>query len=131
MSAIRTNSVRRTGYDHFEPDASDDPQTQKRLRAHLEQLDYTAFAANREIVGQALGAVDTAHIQRLALAAANARAAWIRQAMTISEASHATPDQIERLYQARLAFEELAEAYEGLRRTIERGYLQLTAPPPR
>jgi hypothetical protein len=35
------------------------------------------------------------------------------------------PDQIARLTGARTAFDELAEAYEALRRMIERGYVAL------
>ena len=41
-----------------------------------------------------------------------------------AELAHA-PDQIARLATARIAYEELAEAYEGLRRMVERGYLTL------
>ena len=72
MSLIRTNSVRRTS-DHFEPEMSDDPHVQKRVRAQLEQMDYTAFAANREAVSHDVGPLDPARIQRLAVAAAHAR----------------------------------------------------------
>lgn len=132
MSAIRTNSVRRSGHDHFEPDVSDDPQVQKRLRAHLEQIDYTAFAANREFLAHVIGPVDTDKVQRLAVAAAHARAAWVKEAFAMSEgATPPTPAQIQRLAAARMAFEELGEAYEGVRRMIERGYLSFQSLTPR
>jgi hypothetical protein len=126
MSTIRTSSIRRS-HEHFEPEVSDDPQVQKRLRAHLEQIDFMAFAANREALGQDMGVVDTAHIQRLAIATAHARAAWVRKAMAISESSKLpTPLLVQDLADAKAAFEELSDAYEGLRRMIERGYITFT-----
>lgn len=124
MSTTRTSSFRRAGADHFEPEISDDPQVQRRLRGHLEQIDYTAFASNREILAQALGTVDAQRFQRMAVAAACARASWVGAAMSLAEAGHAvTAEQVARLSQLRAAYEEMTEAYEGLRRMVERGYL--------
>lgn len=131
MSAIRTSSTRKTGYDHFEPQDFDDPQLQKRIRGYLEQIDYTAFAANREILGQTVGAIDTARLQHLAVAAAHARAAWVKQALVVSEGgASADMQQIDKLAHLRFAFDELSEAYEGMRRMIERGYLAFTPQTP-
>ncbi len=124
MSSIRTSSVRRTNYDHFEPEMSDDPAVQKRMRAQLEQIDYTAFAANREALGHDINVLDTAKVQRLAVAAAHARAAWVRKAMAISDSSVLpTAAQVDDLALARLTFEELTAAYDGMRRMVERGYV--------
>jgi hypothetical protein len=131
MSLIRTNSVRRTS-DHFEPEMSDDPHVQKRVRAQLEQMDYTAFAANREAVSHDVGPLDPARIQRLAVAAAHARANWVSKAMAISEnATLPNPGLINDLANARAAFEELSAAYDGVRRLVERGYVAVTAPSPK
>lgn len=128
MSTSRTNSFRRSG-EHFEPEVSDDPQVQRRLRGHLEQIDYTAFASNRDILGQALGQVDSHKFQRMAVAAACARAAWVGAAISAAEAGHAlSSEQVARIAQLRAAYEELAEAYEGLRRMVERGYLSYRQP---
>jgi hypothetical protein len=130
MSSIRTISARRLALDHFEPDLSDDPQAQKRLRAALEQIDYTGFASNREIVGAAVGVVNAQKIQRLAVCVAVARAAWVKESLAMSEIGHQLgPHPVEKLAQLRQAFEELAEAYEGLRRMIERGYVAYAVPP--
>jgi hypothetical protein len=124
MSSIRTNSVRRVALDHFEPDMSDDPQAQKKIRAQLEQIDYTAFACNRELLGQTVGPIDSHRVQRLAVSAAMARAAWIKESLAMADIGHQlAPHQIEKLAMMRQAFEELSEAYEALRRMVERGYL--------
>ena len=132
MSSMRTNSVRRMALDHFEPDTSDDPQAQKRLRATLEQIDYTGYACNKEIVGQTVGAIDTHRVQRLAVCVAAARAAWLKETLAMSDIGHQlAPHQVEKVAQLRTAFEELAEAYEGVRRAIERGYLHYTPLSPR
>jgi len=124
MSSIRTSSVRRVSLDHFEPDLSDDPNAQRRLRATLEQIDYAAFASNREIIAQMVGPVDTHRLQRLAVSVASARGAWLRETLAMSDIGHQlAPHQIEKVEQLRQAFEELADAYEGVRRAIERGYI--------
>ncbi len=125
MSLIRTNTVRRTG-DYFEPEMSDDPHVQKRVRAQLELVDYTAFVANREAISRDVGALDTAMVQRMAVSAAHARAAWVRKAMAISDSSALPNNQlIEDLAGARAAFEELTAAYDAMRRLVERGYVAL------
>jgi len=122
MSSIMTSSTRRSR-DHFEPQDSD-PQEQRRLRGQLEQIDYTAFVSNREVVGAMLPPLDTAMLQRLAVTTATARAKWVSEALRLSESgSPVTPDQTARMVAQRNAYEELAEAYEGLRRMVERGYI--------
>lgn len=124
MSTIQTSSYRRQR-DHFEPQDAD-PQDQRRLRGLLEQIDYSAFVANREVVGHMLPGLDPAVFQRLAVQTATARGKWVAEALRQSESgAPSTPDQIARLTSARTAYEELAEAYEGLRRMVERGYVAL------
>ena len=124
MSTSRTSSFRRSSGDHFEPQVSDDPQVQRRLRGQLEQIDYTAFASNREVLGQALGAADALKIKKMAVAVACARAQWVAEAMAASDLTPTlTVEQVTRLAHLRSAYEELAEAYEALRRMVERGYL--------
>lgn len=121
MSTIQTSSYRRQR-DHFEPQDTD-PHEQRRLRGLLEQIDYSAFIANREVIGQMLPGLDTGTFQRLAVLTATARAKWVSESLRQSESgAPSTPDQIARLTSARAAYEELAEAYEGLRRMVERGY---------
>ena len=127
MSSIVTNS-RRAATDHFEPEAHMDPQEQRRLRGHLEQIDYAAFAANREILGKALGQADLEKFQRLAVAAAHARCQWVAAAIALAESGHApSAAQIAHVTFKRQAFEELTEVYEALRRMVERGYVTYSA----
>lgn len=124
MATIQTTTYRRQR-DHFEPQDAD-PQEQRRLRGLLEQIDYSAFVANREVIATALPGLDAAVFQRLAVQTATARAKWVAEALRQSDSgAPSTADQIARLTSARTAYEELAEAYEGLRRMVERGYLTL------
>ena len=130
MSSMMTSSYR-SRRDHFEP-SDNDPQEERRLRGHLEQIDYTAFVSNREVIPQVMGLganhTEPAAFQRLAVAAATARARWIAEALRLSEAGHAVgPDEAQKLSGMRAAYEELSEAYEGLRRMVERGYLPYRA----
>jgi hypothetical protein len=123
MSVHRTQTMLRES-DHFMPDESNDPHAQRKRRGYLEQIDYVAYAANKAIIGKALGATDQKRFQRMAVAVAAARARWVSTALAATEAgaaiSHA---QIQQLTHLRTAYEELAEAYDALRRLIERGYV--------
>lgn len=124
MAIVQTQSYRRHS-DHFEPQDID-PQEQRRLRGLLEQIDYAAYVANRETVARVLTGVTTGTFEKLAVMTAAARTRWVAEAVRLAESgSPSTPDQIARLTAARAAYDELAEAYEALRRMVERGYLQL------
>jgi hypothetical protein len=123
MSSTVTNSLRARS-DRFEPQAELDPAEQRKLRGHLDQIDYAAYAANRAVVGQALGRVDLHAFERLAIAAAHARASWASAVLKMTEAGTAlTPEQVAQLAALRHAFGELTEAYDAMRRLVERGYL--------
>ena len=120
---------RRAPSDHFEPDDAVDPKAQRNLRGHLEQIDYAAYAANKKLLSGTLGAVEAERIQKLASAAALARTKWVVAALAISETGE-TPsrEQVAGLTHLRATYEELAGAYDGLRRMVERGYLSYEAP---
>ena len=112
--------------EHFEPEADLDPETQRRLRGILEKIDYTAFASNREVLGSALRAVEEDRLQRLAVAAAQARALWVSAGLEIADTGSApSPAEVERLAGLRDAYDEFSAAYEALRRMVERGYVKL------
>ena len=123
MSTMMTNSTRRVS-DHFEPEPGLDPAEQRKLRGHLEQIDYAAYAANRAVVAQALGRTELSKFERLAVAAALARTRWVAAALKMSEGANAlSPEQVAELATLRRGFEELTDAYEAMRRMVERGYL--------
>lgn len=123
MSTRMTNMRYATG-DHFQPDDNVDPKAQRQLRGFLEQIDYTAFAANKEVVGGVLSRAEAAQFQRLGLSAAQARARWVAAALVAAESGRApSREVVAELSAMREAYEELAAAYDALRRMVERGYL--------
>lgn len=123
MSSIVSNGSHARS-ERFEPEPALDPSEQRKLRGHLEQIDYAAFAANRAIVAKSMGRVELATFQHLAVAAAHARTRWVMAAATAANnATDLTQDQVAQLGVLRRAFEELAEAYDAMRRMVERGYL--------
>lgn len=131
MSSIMTAS-HRSRRDHFEP-SDTDPHEQRRLRGHLEQIDYAAFVSNREVIPQIMGLgadhTEAAAFQRLAVVAASARARWIAEALKLSESGQPIgAAEARKLTDLRTTYEELSEAYEGLRRMVERGYLPYRSP---
>lgn len=128
----QVSSYKRPSSEHFQPDESLDPQAQRALRGKLEQIDYIAYVSNREVINQALGKIEAQRFERLAVATAQARAEWAALALSVSQTGQApSPQQTMSLMQARTGYEELANAYDGLRRLIERGYAAYTAPPAR
>lgn len=130
MSVTVTHQARVRGEHHFEPEAALDPLEQRKLRGHLEQIDYAAFAANRQIIAQAMGRVSQETFERLATAAARARVQWTMEAAAMAAPSgQINPEQAERLAALRNAYEELTEAYEALRRMVERGYVSYQSGP--
>ena len=129
MSSI-VSSFKRPAFDHFEPQDDLSHTEQKKLRGQLEQIDVMAFASNKALVGQVLSRTDADQFQHLAVAVARARTEWISQALAISAtAAKPSRDQINQLHDFRIAFEELAEAYDGMRRMVERGYLPFRQSP--
>jgi hypothetical protein len=123
MSSRMTNS-RRAVVDHFEPDDAIDPKAQRQLRGQLEQIDYTAYAANKEVLAVVVGRADATKFAHLGLATAQARARWVALALAATEGGKAPgPHHIEEIGRLRTAYEELSEAYDALRRMVERGYL--------
>ena len=127
MSFTMTSTVRKVS-EHFEPEAALSPQEHRALRGHLEQIDYAAFAANREVMATEVGYADLERIQRLAVAAAHARGRWVAFAIAVSQKPGQTQEDITKLTALRRAFEELTESYDALRRLVERGYLPLRGP---
>ena len=66
----------------------------------------------------------------LAVAAAQARARWVAAAVALTEKPEApAPQAVAQLTTLRSAYEELTEAYEAMRRMVERGYLPYRAKP--
>jgi len=78
----------------------------------------------------ALGHADAQKFERLALAAAYARAKWVATAVATTESGRPpTSQDVENLAALRRAYEELTEVYDALRRMVERGYLPYSAAP--
>ncbi len=128
MSSV-VSSYRRGSSEHFEPEDNLDPHAQRQLRGKLEQIDYTAYASNREVIGHVLGRAEAKTFQRLGVAVAQARGQWVAMAVSATESGQPlTQMQIDRLSQLRRAYEELAEVYDAMRRLVERGYLPYTSP---
>ncbi len=123
---ISTHARRAT--EHFEPEPVLDTQTQRQMRGHLEQIDFAAFAANQELLARTIGNMELERFQRLAVAAAHARARWVAAALETADRLEApTPVEAARLAALRSAYEELSHAYDALRRMVERGYIAYRA----
>jgi hypothetical protein len=110
------------GHEHFEPEVDAPPAEQRQRKARLEAIDYAAFAANSSLLPGAVSPLDIEVFERLAVTTAAARSRWLSQGLALADARTPSPEAIAALAEARSAYEELAWAYEGLRRIVERGY---------
>jgi hypothetical protein len=130
MASIR--AMRGTAYadDHFEPEAALDPHAQRRIRGALEQIDYMAFACNRDVFAQLIANPTMEGFQKLAMATAKARGRWVSYALELANAGTTGPEKARELKLLRETYEELAECYEALRRLTERGYISVPAETP-
>jgi hypothetical protein len=82
------------------------------------------------VIPAALGGADAEKFQRLAVAAALARAQWVKEALAMAEnPTGFETRQVMRLAELRTRYEELSSAYEALRRMVERGYISYATPP--
>jgi hypothetical protein len=123
--------MRRVPADHFEPDGDVDAKAQRQLRGQLEQIDYIAYTANRSFLSTALGRADAEKFERVARATALARTQWVAAALTATDGDRApSQEQIHKLTHLRVAYEELTEVYDAMRRLVERGYLPYAAADP-
>jgi hypothetical protein len=121
MSAILTAPHAR---DHFEPEAALSPEEQRKLRGRLERVDYAAFAANVKVIRETLEPASSATFEQLASTTARARAKWVSATLAMAaQSASLTAEQIAELTTLRSAYEELSQAYEAMRRMVERGYL--------
>ena len=131
MSKTVTSNYRRVS-DRFEPDLVQSPADQRKLRGQLEQIDYTVFAANQAVAQKTIHHVSIEDFQNLALSASQARSAWVDAAMMVTRSrSPLSEEEVDRLGHLRCAYEELSEAYEAMRRMVERGYLQFRPAAPK
>ena len=127
----RVTLSRRSVNDHFEPDDNVDPKTKRQVHGHLEQIDYTAYAANRRVLSGTLASLEAEKLQKLASATALARTRWVVAGLALADVEpFPTSQQIKTLAELREAYEELTEVYEGLRRMVERGYITYVGPEP-
>jgi HEPN domain-containing protein len=113
---------------HLAPEESDPAFAQKRRR-FLDGLERAIAEANREIIGRTLApgegnCFERETFLRLAVRVAELRAHYIAEGLAVA-AGHPDPPAIERLAQARRAFEEMREVFEAVERVVERGYVDL------
>src|SRR4051812_36986727 len=107
----KVSGIWRGALDHFEPEEDGDSAVQRQLRGHLEQIDYTAYAANRKAL-TALGKADSGKFERLARSAALARTRWMASALAACDGDHPpSTEQIAEIAQHRHTYEELTEVY--------------------
>ncbi|GAB4175106.1 MAG: hypothetical protein OHK0024_12010 [Thalassobaculales bacterium] len=103
-----------------------DREHQRQLQKFIEDLEMAVFSANREIIGRVIPELNRDAFMRMALVVAEARAHYVKLALEVSATGHQPPQRdLERLHQARFAFEELLHGYEAAQRLIERGYTNI------
>jgi hypothetical protein len=110
-------------------DGSDDDLLLRRQQAFLQQIERVIRAANREIIHKHLPEISGDDVTRLAVVVAELRARYLEEAAKkMAERDQGVPPdsaEIARLAKAREHFDEVAHAFDALKRAIERGYVDL------
>ena len=105
-----------------------DHHAQMRLKGTLQQIDYSIFAANREIFQKEIPELDQETMIRFAVTVSEQRAAYVAKGLALARAGHAPSDaDIAELARLRQRYEELEAAFRATRRLIERGYSKVPA----
>ena len=100
-----------------------DPKARKELKSALRQMDLAVYAANQEIIGRVLPDLGQKEVVRFATVVAERRAQYVKEALRLTQITREpTTGEIATLANLRNGYEELAHAFEALRRVIERGY---------
>lgn len=102
-----------------------DRETRHELLRFQQELDAIIISANQQVLRKSLPNLSRDTITRLAVRVAELRGAYLAKALKVAVAQGA-PDTaaITDLHNARLAFDEIREAFEAMERVIERGYLK-------
>ncbi len=110
------------------PDGISDRQRLRAEQIFFEELEQGVRTANREIIGARIPELNKDKIHALAVMVGRLRASYLELAFQLCAAGDgAAPDAtiIEGLRARRRMFEEARDAYEALRRAVERGYIDI------
>lgn len=95
----------------------------------LDRLEVAVREANRAVLRERVPELNEPALMRLAIAVARLRGAYLAEALQLGHHhGQATPAEIDRLEQARRAFDEGVAAFEALERAISRGYIDIIEP---
>lgn len=95
----------------------------------LDRLEVAVREANRTVLRDRVPELNEAALMRLAITVAQLRGAYLAEALRLTDQSgQARQDGIDRLAEARRAFDEAVAAFEALERAISRGYIDITEP---
>ncbi len=110
------------------PDGISDRQRLRAEQIFFEELEQGVRSANREIIGARIPELNKDTIHGLAVMVGRLRASYLELAFKMCAAGNGTePDAsfVEGLRARRQMFEEARDAYEALRRAVERGYIDI------
>ena len=110
------------------PDGISDRQHLRAEQIFFEELEQGIQTANREIIGARIPELNKDTIRGLAVMVGRLRASYLELAFKMCAVSQDTePDAsfVEELRTRRHMFEETRDAYEALRRAVERGYIEI------
>lgn len=103
-----------------------EPAMRKAIKAQLDALAFASFTADREVIARELPTIRRVDLEFLVVAGAEARTRWLVQALAHGKTKKLpSAAEVEELARLRQTYQELAAAFEALKRLIERGYTRL------
>ncbi|MHA1154132.1 MAG: hypothetical protein ACTSQ7_16020 [Alphaproteobacteria bacterium] len=110
------------------PDGVSDRQRLRAEQVFFDEVELGVRVANREMIRARIPELDRDKIHALAVMVGRLRASYLELAFQMCAAGDgAAPETaiVENLRERRLMFEEARDAYEALRRAVERGYIDI------
>ena len=112
--------------DHLVDSDQLDKGGRRKLARFLEEIEMAIFTANREIIHKASPGLDRDSFVRFAIVVAEARASYAKIALELARKAHAPEEEdLVRLRDARIVYDELMHAFDATHRLIKRGYTNI------
>jgi hypothetical protein len=121
-----------TGRDVRMASAKGDYQDLVAHRRFLDELEHGIRMVNREIIHEKLPEITKDHFLKFAVLTSRVRASYLAAAFELVETNSSGPseDVLRELKIKREMYEEAVEAFESLKRAIERGYVDVASESP-
>ena len=96
------------------------------IRRFFQDIEHSIKLINREFISEIVGEVSRDAFVNVSKTVAKFRANYLAQVIELEKADNISVEDIKKLRQARLMFEEAMEGFSSLQHALTRGYFSFT-----